>query len=186
MFIFLIPLLTGFAITSLSTYTTFISTRFGDRKGKLIGIILRDVLGMPTWIIGYALAIYNNSPILFIPTALTSALVWLLIVVGALVVLGAVISIRWKSVAPSMKDTLVEKGLYRYVRHPVYSGVLLELVGLSIWIPTIPVMVACLLGILWIIIQARLEELDLIQRIPAYKDYMQRVPRFIPGLHKAS
>ena len=42
-------------------------------------------------------------------------------------------------------------------------------------------MVACLLGILWIIIQARLEELDLIQRIPAYKDYMQRVPCFIPG-----
>jgi protein-S-isoprenylcysteine O-methyltransferase Ste14 len=183
MFIFLIPLLTGFAITSLSTFTTFFSTHFGDRKGRLIVIILRDVLGMPILIIGYALAIYINSPILFTPTAITSALAWLLIVAGALVILGAVVSIRWKSLAPSMKDTLVEKGPYRYVRHPVYSGVLLELVGLSMWILAIPVMVACLLGILWIIIQARLEELDLIQRLPAYKDYMQRVPRFIPGLH---
>jgi hypothetical protein len=31
-------------------------------------------------------------------------------------------------------------------------------------------------------IQARLEEVDLVQRLPAYREYMEEVPRLIPRL----
>jgi protein-S-isoprenylcysteine O-methyltransferase Ste14 len=79
-----------------------------------------------------------------------------------------------------MQDTLVTHGIYAHIRHPLYSGMLLELAGLLLWIPRVTVLIACLLGWLWVIVQARLEEMDLQQRLPAYREYMQRVPRFIP------
>ena len=43
-------------------------------------------------------------------------------------------------------------------------------------------LLACALGFVWLIIQARLEEIDLVQRLPAYKEYMKEVPRFFPRL----
>jgi protein-S-isoprenylcysteine O-methyltransferase Ste14 len=36
----------------------------------------------------------------------------------------------------------------------------------------------------WLIAQARLEELDLVKRLPAYREYMEQVPRFVPRLRK--
>ena len=74
----------------------------------------------------------------------------------------------------------MEHGLYAHIRHPLYSGMILELVGLFLWIPTLTVLMACMLGVVWVMIQARLEEMDLVKRLPAYREYMQRVPRFMP------
>ena len=71
-------------------------------------------------------------------------------------------------------------GIYAHIRHPLYSGMILELTGLFLWIPTLSVLVACVLGVIWVMIQVRLEEKDLVERLPDYKDYMQRVPRFVP------
>jgi protein-S-isoprenylcysteine O-methyltransferase Ste14 len=42
------------------------------------------------------------------------------------------------------------------------------------------VALACALGILWAFLQARLEEVDLLQRMPAYREYLSRVPTFMP------
>jgi len=78
------------------------------------------------------------------------------------------------------KDTLVAEGLFKHIRHPIYSGLLLDFVGLSLMRPTAPILAACALGWGFVFVQARLEEMDLCRRIPAYRDYMQRVPRFVP------
>jgi protein-S-isoprenylcysteine O-methyltransferase Ste14 len=56
--------------------------------------------------------------------------------------------------------------------------------GLALLRPTATVVLACTLGVVWLIVQARLEELDLVQRLPAYREYMQQVPRFFPCLRK--
>jgi protein-S-isoprenylcysteine O-methyltransferase Ste14 len=79
---------------------------------------------------------------------------------------------------PSVRDTLVRHGLYARVRHPIYSGMMLVFVGLALLRPTATVVVACALGFRWLMVQARLEELDLVQRLPAYREYMEQVPRF--------
>lgn len=50
--------------------------------------------------------------------------------------------------------------------------------------PTSTVVLACALGFAWLIIQARLEEVDLLQRLPAYREYMEQVPRFLPRLRE--
>ena len=177
---FLIPLIVGFTFNSASTFTTLYSRRFGVRGGKLVSIILRDMLGIPVWVLGYVMAIRTASPQLFSPTLVSSILAWLFMLVGAMIILAGLFSLRWRAAAPSVEDTLVTQGVYAYIRHPLYSGMLLELAGLVLWVPSLMVLIASILGWLWVMLQARLEEMDLVQRLPAYHAYMQEVPRFLP------
>jgi protein-S-isoprenylcysteine O-methyltransferase Ste14 len=65
-------------------------------------------------------------------------------------------------------------------RHPIYAGLLLQFVALVLVRPRGAVALAAILGVVWVHVQARLEEIDLLQRMPAYREYMQRVPRFLP------
>jgi protein-S-isoprenylcysteine O-methyltransferase Ste14 len=81
---------------------------------------------------------------------------------------------------PRPRDTgeLVEKGPYRYVRHPIYvSGLLFFLgVGLSSSVPA--TIGALALGTLWWR-KAALEEQHLAERFPEYDEYRRRVRRGI-------
>jgi protein-S-isoprenylcysteine O-methyltransferase Ste14 len=177
---FVIPLLIGFAFNSLSAFTAFYSNRLGIRAGRRVCFILRNILGIPLWAIGYALAILTKAAYIFVPTILSGSLAWLLILAGVILIIVGLLSLRWRAVIPSVNDTLIVTGLYAHIRHPLYSGMLLELAGLFFWCPTLPVFVACMIGVLWVFLQTRLEEWDLVQRLPAYQEYMQRVPRFLP------
>lgn len=85
---------------------------------------------------------------------------------------------------PSVRDTLVRQGLYAYVRHPIYSGGFAIVAGFAMIMPTSAFVTACVLCFIWLIIQARLEEIDLKQRMPDYQEYMKQAPRFIPRLKK--
>jgi protein-S-isoprenylcysteine O-methyltransferase Ste14 len=179
---FLIPLLLGFTLTSVSAFTTAYTRRWGERSGRLVTLILRMVLGMPLWVVGLGLTVRTPSPSLLASTRVTEVLGWLVIAAGCTIILLALVSLRWQAAAPSTHDTLVQHGLYAHVRHPLYTGMLLEFSGLALLVPTQAVMLACILGIGWVFVQARLEEFDLLQRLPAYREYMDRVPRFLPCL----
>ena len=80
---------------------------------------------------------------------------------------------------PRPRDTgeLIEKGPYRFVRHPIYaSGLLFFLgVGLSSSVPA--TLGALALGALWWR-KAAVEEDHLSARFPEYDDYRRRVRRF--------
>jgi protein-S-isoprenylcysteine O-methyltransferase Ste14 len=179
-FLFLIPLVLGFSFNLASAFTTAFSHRWGERGGSILTVVLRDVLGIPVWAIGFGLAALTPSPVLFAPVVATQVLEWLLIGAGGVIILAALITIRVRSVRPSATDVLAQDGLYAHVRHPIHSGTLLEFFGLFIIKPTQVIALACALGIIWVLIQTRLEEQDLLQRLPAYREYMQRVPRFVP------
>ncbi len=180
MFVFLVPLLIGFTCNSASAFTTFYSQRLGQRAGRLICVLLRDVLGIPVWAAGYALAARSSTSTLFNPGLVSAVMAWIVLLLGVVIICAGLWSLRWRAAAPTLQDKLVTSGVYAHIRHPLYSGLLLELVGLFLWVPTLPMSLACVLGVLWTMLQARLEELDLLQRLPAYRDYMQQVPRFLP------
>jgi protein-S-isoprenylcysteine O-methyltransferase Ste14 len=183
MYAFLIPLLMGFVFNSASAFTTFFSQRFGERRGRVICILLRDMLGIPLWAIGYVMAARTPSAFVFNPGALSSTISWIFILAGVVIIITGMVTLRWRAAAPSVKDTLVDEGLYAHIRHPLYSGMMLELTGLFLWLPAISILVACLLGVIWVMIQARLEESDLVKRMPEYREYMLKVPRFIPKIN---
>jgi protein-S-isoprenylcysteine O-methyltransferase Ste14 len=184
MFLYLVPLLLGFVFNSASAFTTFYSRHFGERVGRLVSIVLRDVVGIPVWAIGYGMAARTDSRKLFDPSFTSLILSLLFILAGVAIIITGLVSLRWRAAAPSVRDSLVVQGLYTHIRHPLYSGMILELIGLFLWIPTLSILVACILGVSWVMLQARLEEMDLVERLPAYKDYMQRVPRFVPRLRQ--
>jgi protein-S-isoprenylcysteine O-methyltransferase Ste14 len=182
MYAFLIPLLLGFVFNGASAFTAAFSRRWGERGGQAACVLLRNVAGIPLWASGLGLAVWAPSPMLFAPGIATDAVGWLLVAAGSLVILWALVALRWPAARPSLRDTVVVRGPYAHVRHPMYVGLLLELAGVALLSPSQTTLLACALGGGWLIVQVKLEELDLQQRIPAYREYMERVPRFLPRL----
>jgi protein-S-isoprenylcysteine O-methyltransferase Ste14 len=180
--LFLIPLLLGFAANVASAFTSAWSRRLGDRWGAVVTIALRGMLGIPVWAFGLALAFRTPSAELFPPTGVTRGIGWLVIAAGAVLIVMALVTLRRTAMLPSTHDALVQTGLYAHLRHPIHAGTGLEFAGLFLLAPTWAVLLACALGIGWLLAQTRAEEHDLLQRLPEYRGYMQRVPRFFPRL----
>ena len=179
---FLFPLVLGFVLGGASAFTAAFSRRWGERRGQMATMILRNALGIPLWIFGYILAWRALAPFLFTPVGALRTLGWLLVAVGAVPVIWGHLRLGLRTHMPSVRDTLVRTGLYARLRHPIYAGGILIFGGLALLRPTAPVLIASALGIGWAVLQARLEELDLVQRLPDYREYMRQVPRFFPRL----
>jgi protein-S-isoprenylcysteine O-methyltransferase Ste14 len=182
MYFFLLPLITGFVSNLASAFTTTYSEKWGKQAGTFITILLRDIFGIPVWAIGFVLAIREPSVHLYNSSLLSQISGWLIIIIGAAIIIIALISLRLKAAAPSTEDKLVRTGIYSLVRNPIHCGTALEFAGLFVLWPTLLVGISVVIGFIWIYFQTRLEENDLIRRIPDYKKYMEDVPRFFPNL----
>ena len=140
------------------------------------------MLGIPLWTIGLALAVRTPSAQLFAPSVAAEIVGWSLLAAGCVLMVLALGALRGRAALPSPFDPLIQHGPYAYVRHPIHGGLLLSLVALVLLRPTQVAGLAAALGIVWVVVQSRLEELDLVQRLPAYRGYMARVPRFFPRM----
>ena len=84
---------------------------------------------------------------------------------------------------PSEHTALVERGLYAFVRNPIFTGMLLAFAGIVAMAPapaTVLLWLAAAAGIAW---QVREEERHLLARHgDAYRRYAARVGRFVPGV----
>jgi protein-S-isoprenylcysteine O-methyltransferase Ste14 len=81
---------------------------------------------------------------------------------------------------PRADAELTTSGLYRWMRHPIYSGVLSLAWGWTLVVPsTWPVVLSVVLTLL-LNVKARYEESLLVARYPQYPGYAARTPRFVP------
>ncbi len=87
---------------------------------------------------------------------------------------------------PVRGGELRSTGLYRYVRHPIYVGVMALAVGSAIVSGSLAIAAATLALVVWLVLKARWEEGRLEMRYPAYAAYAARTPRFIPRPRRRS
>lgn len=81
---------------------------------------------------------------------------------------------------PSARAELRTDGLYRYVRHPIYSGLLLVGAGVAAVSGSVVRLVVYGLLVVLLHVKARWEEQRLRDRFPGYAEYAARTPRFVP------
>lgn len=73
-------------------------------------------------------------------------------------------------------------GIHHYVRHPLYLGTLLFIWGLVFVFPMLSNLIAVIIITGYVLIGIRLEEKKLLDEFgSAYRDYISRVPKLIPG-----
>ncbi len=74
-------------------------------------------------------------------------------------------------------------GLNAYMRHPLYTGTLLFVLGWFLWQPLLSNLISCTAVFLYTIIGTFLEEKRLLKIFgDEYKKYISRVPMFIPKI----
>ncbi len=75
---------------------------------------------------------------------------------------------------------IVTRGLYRYVRHPIYLGYLFMFVGFLLIIPRLYNLVITLLSTGFTVGRALLEERKLARFAPEYQAYREQTPMLFP------
>ena len=83
--------------------------------------------------------------------------------------------------SPRAGAALLTRGLYRHVRHPVYSGLLVWAFGIAVAAASLLHFV--LFALLWTFFAAKAahEERMLNQKFGNYAEYATRTPRFFPN-----
>lgn len=78
---------------------------------------------------------------------------------------------------------LIEEGPYRFIRHPIYAGVLLSMLGSALVVGCVFSFAYLLLSVFGLFRKSRQEETLLTRQFPDnYPGYMQRTKMFIPYL----
>lgn len=86
------------------------------------------------------------------------------------------------NISPEPKDAteLVQRGIYRNVRHPIYTAVLLCFIGASVVHGSLIVWSVALILVAFFTVKSMFEESLLRQTYTEYAAYMQRTGRFLP------
>lgn len=193
----------GIAVTIVLVFTFFVvrylpmRTRMAKRSGgALIAFfvaLFAEMYGFPLtiYLLGHFLDI--QIPLDHISGHLLGDLItwlglgngWLIVMVlsNILIIAGIwIISAGWEQVYRS-EGGLVKDGIYRYVRHPQYSGIFVITLGLMIQWPTLPTLILWPFVIAMYVRLAKKEEQDVLEKFPnEYAAYMERTPRFVPRL----
>lgn len=82
--------------------------------------------------------------------------------------------------SPKQGSTLVKNGLYHYMRHPIYTGILFLAFGIAIYLGSAYKIFIGLLLLLLFDVKVRYEEKRLKQKYKEYEAYMKCTGRFLP------
>jgi protein-S-isoprenylcysteine O-methyltransferase Ste14 len=84
---------------------------------------------------------------------------------------------------PKENAVLIQRGLYRFVRHPIYFGVIVLSLGWGLIQQSTLVWLYVLIIVIFFDIKSRKEEQWLVERFATYADYQGRVRKLIPWIY---
>ena len=113
---------------------------------------------------------------------LSTSLVALSIALG----LMAVINMRPSNlnIVPTLKDKhqLITHGIYRFIRHPMYTSVLLFCLACTLTINNNQATIVMFVLLIDLILKSNVEEKLLSERFETYPNYKNKTGRFLPFL----
>jgi protein-S-isoprenylcysteine O-methyltransferase Ste14 len=85
---------------------------------------------------------------------------------------------------PRKNSSLISNGIYGYIRHPIYTGIILAMFSYSLYSNSLGrfILAIILYGVFYF--KSEYEEKLLVQKFPDYLDYRKRTGRFFPRLRK--
>ena len=111
---------------------------------------------------------------------------------AALIVLAAIIGV-WGVCAlggsltpyptPKADAELVQSGIYRHLRHPLYSSMMLATLGWALLWQSAAALAVAVVLCAFLDVKARLEERLMQARFPEYAAYRGRTRRFLPWVY---
>ena len=109
------------------------------------------------------------------------------LIIAGITVRAIAIATLWRyftvDVAIASGHELIERGMYRFVRHPSYSGILLTLSGYCLAFTNWTALLAVVPGAVGLVYRIRVEERALLEALgEPYADYMRRTKRLVPHL----
>jgi len=141
-----------------------------------------------------ALILVNLDEWFYRPLSLRQLVSWLLVIICVYLFIHGVLLLRRVGKPDRNRDDpsligiekttrLVTEGIYRYIRHPIYSAGLFGAWGVFLKNPSLPAAGLSLLTGVFLIRTARQEEAENIRFFgEAYSDYMKRTKMFVPYL----
>jgi protein-S-isoprenylcysteine O-methyltransferase Ste14 len=139
-------------------------------------------------LIAVAIAFFmvNHDTILWSYTLTTGIIADIVTLIGLIIILWAriVLGGNWSTTAVLKENQeLIQNGPYRYVRHPIYSGLMLMILGMAIYYGRTIGFVVFIISFIASCLRARQEEKLLTRHFPEeYPNYKARVKAFIPFL----
>ena len=123
-----------------------------------------------------------EGPMLLLAVALGTFLV----ILGAWLMFKGIQGLR-ESVTPMPKPKpdgeLVTDGVYAYVRHPIYLGIILVAFGWSVAMDSLYALIVALIYVVFYDLKSRREEAWLRAQYPDYVVYASHTKRFVPYVY---
>ncbi len=139
-----------------------------------------------------ALTVLNLDHWFYNPFAWYQLVSWFLLIVSLFLVIHSVRLLKQMGKQNAQRDdapmlefekttSIVTAGVYRYIRHPLYSSLLFLAWGVACKSPGWLNMLLALIATVFLVATARAEEAENIRFFgPAYQEYMQHTRMFIP------
>ncbi|MCI0676853.1 MAG: isoprenylcysteine carboxylmethyltransferase family protein [Phycisphaerales bacterium] len=149
--------------------------------GTMLGL---SIIGYAVWTWIYVVRDPGELSILTLPVAVT----WVgwIVAIAGLALIGiaqAHMGISWRIGIEPTATPLVHRGVYRFIRHPIYTGWAIILMGVVLITPSPWTVMGWLWAVTLLGMQARLEDRHLLaMHGEQYRAFAARVGRFVPGI----
>jgi len=174
-----------FAIFILFWLATAFSTKRTVKRAKIpfaAVLLLLPFAVIEMWFFGPR--VLGSGAVIWTVTPFIAVVADVLALSGLVVMLWARVTIgrNWSGGVVLKEDhELIQSGPYAYVRHPIYSGVFLLMLGFTVFRGQAPALVMMVMVVVLLSLKASQEEKLLVSHFPVeYPAYRKRVKALIP------